>query len=108
VALANQTTLIVQITSETATSGTCDLIQGKFKDATTSAVTGLSGFYCPSSGRFNFLRKNPSNADTFQVYSGNMSVAIAGQLTRMAGQFSEYVQTGALGSYAFGAQMAPP
>jgi hypothetical protein len=106
--VANQSPVTVVINAETATAGTCDLIAGTLTDNNSTIVNKVSGFYCPTSGRFNFRRKINGTNDTFQVYSGNLNLAAAGQLVRMSGSFNEYAQADALGTYAFVARQAPP
>src|SRR5687768_3100689 len=74
--VANQTVITLQISSQSG-SEVCRSIAG------TLGGLSVQGFYCPSTGRISFLRKNPSNNDTTQVYTGNVSAD--GQIDRMVG-----------------------
>jgi hypothetical protein len=91
--VANQTLITLQIVSQGAT-GPCRDIAGAL------GGSGIEGFYCPSTGRVSFLRKNSANNDTFQVYTGN--VGTRGSVDRMAGTFVQATNPGA-GEYNFSA-----
>ena len=78
--VANQTELILVISTQGAT-GVCRLITGTL----TPAATNIQGFYCPSSGIISFLRKDPVNNDTFQVFKGNAHITTA--TDRLSGAF---------------------
>jgi len=47
------------------------------------------GYYCPASGRYNFLRSNTSSG-TYQAYTGNLSETVAGNVV-MTGTFVDYI-----------------
>src|SRR5689334_20374077 len=64
---ANQSTGSLIITSQ-GTNSPCNSIAG------TIFGDNIVGFYCPSTGRFGFVR-NDSTGVTFQVYSGNVSAS---------------------------------
>lgn len=79
---ADNYTGILSITNQ-ATTGNCRRISGTiFGESST-------GFYCPYSGRINFIRKH-SNFD--QVYSANISEN--GSPVRISGLFTDYDQPG--------------
>src|SRR5689334_25440094 len=66
-------------------------------------ITGsYEGFYCPQSGRISFLRKNVQTNDTFQVFTGNLSMA--GSKNFMGGVFAQESGAGLVGEYSFSAQ----
>jgi len=101
-AVANQSPLVLEITAQGAV-GACKAITGILADTVAGGQKNpIQGFYCPDSGRFSFLRQNAQNKETFQVYSGNLS--IAGETVRMGGTFAEENQANALGEYNFQAQ----
>jgi hypothetical protein len=81
-ALSNQTSLTFSITSQTG-GETCNQIAGTIGSDT------LLGFYCPGSGRFNFLRSN-SPSGTYQAYTGNLSETVFGNVV-MTGSFVDYI-----------------
>ena len=81
-AIANQSSLTVSITSQTG-GETCNQIAGTIGSDT------LLGFYCPGSGRFNFLRSN-SPSGTYQAYTGNLSETVTGNVV-MTGTFADYI-----------------
>jgi len=101
-ALANLSSLTVNITSQ-GTKGSCPAILGTITDNGTGAASNLQGFYCPKSGRIQFLRKNPTSNDTFQVYNGNLSFATSNPL--MGGTFAEDDEIPDLGEYNFAAEL---
>jgi hypothetical protein len=62
----------------------------------------IEGFYCPLSGRISFLRKNVQTNDTFQVFTGNLSMAAS--TNYMGGTFLQESGAGLVGEYNFSAQ----
>lgn len=81
---ADNFTGILSITNQ-ATTGNCRTISGSiFGDPL------IRGFYCPYSGRINFIRQS---GNTFQVYSANISQTNASTIT-MGGLFTNYDQPG--------------
>ncbi|MEH2063109.1 MAG: hypothetical protein V7K50_12735 [Nostoc sp.] len=81
---ADNYTGILSITNQ-ATTGNCRTISGSiFGDS-------LTGFYCPYSGRINFIRRN--NFNQVQVYSANISQTNASTVT-IGGLFTDYAQPG--------------
>jgi hypothetical protein len=99
-AMANQSPLTLAITSQ-GTTGGCRAIAGTIADTVGGQSNTIQGFYCPSSGRLQFLRNNSSTNDTFQVYTANVS--ITGTHLYIGGTFAEDQQVGALGEYNFSA-----
>jgi len=98
-AFANQSPLQLNIVSQ-GTVGDCNAIIGTIADTVAGGQrNSIQGFYCPHSGRIQFLRKNLVTNDTFQVYTGNLSMV--GQSLRIGGTFAEDDQIGALGEYNF-------
>ena len=91
--IANQTFITLQITSQGGPAP-CRNIAG------TLGGLSVQGFYCPSTGRISFLRKDPGTNDTVQVYTGN--VASDGATDRMAGTFVHQTNPDA-GEYNFSA-----
>jgi hypothetical protein len=81
-AISNQTPITVAITHQGG-GNTCKQITGTIGDDT------LLGYYCPNSGRFNFLRSNTPSG-TFQAYSGNLSETVFGNVV-MTGTFVDYI-----------------
>jgi hypothetical protein len=94
--LGNQSFGQLIVTAQGA-AGTCRAIVG------TAFANPMQGFYCPSTGRIQFLRKNPANNDTIQIYTGNVGDFVAGLPMRMAGTFTSQNTAigGALGEYNF-------
>ena len=83
-----------------AAVGNCRRIAGTVYPGTPVAHP-IEGFYCPFSGRLQFVRKLPANNDTIQVWTGNVSQD--GVIDRMGGTFTS-VNAGAggsLGEYNF-------
>lgn len=87
--VGNQTSGTLSIT-QPASSLNCRPISG------TIYGDSLQGFYCPSSGRIVFVRKD-TNGITFQHYQGNLSQS--GTTLRIGGSFSSL--NGAYGEYNF-------
>lgn len=87
--VASQTTGTLSITQPASTSN-CRSISG--------SIFGnpIQGFYCPTSGRLVFVRKNDSGI-TFQYYQGNLSQT--GNTLRIGGSFSNLSQD--FGEYSF-------
>ncbi len=101
-AFGNQSPLALNITTE-GTVGNCQAITGTLADTISGGQTSnIQGFYCPRSGRIQFLRNNQTTNDTFQTYVGNVSMS--GATLRIGGTFAEDDQVGALGEYNFWAQ----
>jgi len=96
---ANQSTLALVVTSQ-ASTGACRAIAGTLDDVPSGQDSTIQGFYCPGTGRIQFLRINADGA-TFQVYTGNL--AGSGATQRMAGTFAQDDPVAALGEYAFSA-----
>lgn len=86
---ANQTPGTMHITFQSG-AGACRQILGDILGSP------MQGFYCPSTGRIQFLRKNSVN-DTLQVYSANLTST--GVTNFMGGSFSSY--DSAFGEYSF-------
>jgi hypothetical protein len=82
---ANQHTLTLRISSQ-GTTGNCRAIYGTLQNVGESTHSNVEGFYCPCSGRISFLRKDPTNNDTFQTWTGNLSDP--GLTIYMAGTFT--------------------
>ncbi len=98
-AFGNQSPLALNITAQ-GTVGDCNAIVGTIADTVSGGQRNtIQGFYCPHSGRIQFLRKTISTNDTFQVYTGNVSMV--GDTLRIGGTFAEDNQVGALGEYNF-------
>jgi hypothetical protein len=91
--VANQTIITLQIISQ-GVQPVCRSISG------TLGGLSIQGFYCPSTGRISFLRKDPGTNDTIQVYTGNISSD--GPTDRMAGTFIQATNPDA-GEYNFSA-----
>lgn len=87
---ANQTVGTMQITFQSA-SGSCRQILGSILGSS------MQGFYCPSTGRIQFLRKNSAN-DTYQVYSANLTSTTAA-VNYMGGSFGSF--DAGFGEYSF-------
>jgi len=98
---ANLTSLDLTILSQTDTSG-CSIINGFISNhGVAKSNSNIQGYYCAATGAVSFLRKNKSNNNTFQVYSGFLDAG-AGPHNFMAGIFTSYDPTGP-GEYAFDA-----
>ncbi len=101
-AFGNQSPLVLNITTQ-GTVGNCPAISGTLADTVSGGQTNnIQGFYCPHSGRIQFLRKDQTTNDTFQTYVGNVSMT--GSTLYIGGTFAEDNQIGALGEYNFWAQ----
>ncbi len=101
-AFGNQSPLALTIATQ-GTTGNCVAITGTLADTVSGGQTNtIQGFYCPHSGRIQFLRNNQTTGNTFQTYVGNVSMA--GTTLRIGGTFAEDDQIGALGEYNFWAQ----
>ncbi|MEH2327441.1 MAG: hypothetical protein V7K32_28570 [Nostoc sp.] len=79
---ATNATGILSITNQ-ATTGNCRTISGSIFGES------LKGFYCPFSGRINFIRQSSYH---FQVYSANISQDAS--TVWMTGLFTDYDQPG--------------
>ena len=90
--VGNQTAGVLSVTGQAA-AGMCRRIVG------TIYGNAIEGFYCPFSGRINFVRKNAAN-DTVQAWLGGVSMA--GPTLRMGGTFASVTPAGgSLGEYNF-------
>ena len=81
--------------------GQCRRITGMVYPGTPVAHP-IEGFYCPFSGRIQFVRKQPASNDTLQVWTGNVSQD--GVVDRMGGTLtsvSSALGGGSLGEYNF-------
>lgn len=86
---------LLNIVSQAAV-GNCRRITG------TVYAHPIEGFYCPFSGRIQFVRKQPASNDTLQVWTGNVSQD--GVVDRMGGTLtsvSSALGGGSLGEYNF-------
>jgi hypothetical protein len=98
-AVADQSSLTITISSQAAT-GKCRQIAGTIVDNTGGGATSnLLGFYCPTSGRFHFVRNDAANRVTYQDYSGNVSDN--GRRLYMGGIFAEVFTPANVGEYSF-------
>ena len=98
-AVADQSSLTITISSQAAT-GKCRQIAGTIVDNTGGgAKSNLLGFYCPTSGRFHFVRNDPASRVTYQDYSGNVSDN--GRRLYMGGIFAEVFTAAVVGEYSF-------
>jgi hypothetical protein len=89
-ARANQTPGTMNITFQSG-SGVCRQISGTYTSFGTFAV---QGFYCPATGKIQFLLKDSANV-TFQVYSANLTSTgatnyMGGSLGSFNNSFGEY------------------
>src|ERR1700761_1671972 len=102
--VSNQSPVILTISTQT-TGRNCNNIAGTFKDLNSNTTGNVLGYYCPSSGAFQFLRYPTSGNVPCQVYTGSLSQAhpprgVKGIL--MGGVFSQYnTSYGALGPSSF-------
>lgn len=85
---ANQSTLTLTISHQTG-SGPCKAITGTLVDSV-NGTADIEGYYCNDSGRFSFLRMAPSNFETYQVFTGNLSYP--GSTTYMSGVFEQEIE----------------
>jgi hypothetical protein len=72
----------------------------------TSVSNAVRGYYCPSTGRLSFARKN-THGVVIQTWVGNVSDAVGGYPNRMGGTFHALdgaAGSGALGEYHFQGQ----
>ena len=93
--IGNQSIGALSIATQAA-FGNCRRITG------TVFADPIEGFYCPFSGRIQFVRKVPANNDTKQVWTGNVSQD--GAVDRMGGTFTSVsvaLGGGSLGEYNF-------
>jgi hypothetical protein len=98
-AVADQSSLTITISSQAAT-GKCRQIAGTIVDNTGGGATSnLLGFYCPTSGRFHFVRNDAASRVTYQDYSGNVSDN--GRRLYMGGIFAEVFTPANVGEYSF-------
>ncbi len=98
--IGNQHVGTLSITAQAA-AGNCRRISGIVYPGTPVAHP-IEGFYCPFSGRIQFVRKQPASNDTLQVWTGNVSQD--GVVDRMGGTFtsvSTALGGGSLGEYNF-------
>jgi|SRR5215467_14118889 len=97
--VANQTAVQLVITTQGTVTAPCKPITGTLNNVPSGGASNIQGFYCPSTGRFSFVRKDVTTNDAFQSYSGNVSST--GTTLRMTGVFAELNLTNALGEYNF-------
>ena len=97
-AVANQSPLTINISSQAAT-GKCRQIAGTIVDNIGGGTSNLLGFYCPTSGRFHFVRNDAASRVTYQDYSGNVSDI--GRRLYMGGIFAEVFTPTNVGEYSF-------
>lgn len=93
--IGNQSIGTLSIATQSST-GHCRRITGAV------FVDPIEGFYCPFSGRIQFVRKALFNNDTKQVWTGNVSQD--GAVDRMGGTFTSVsvaLGGGSLGEYNF-------
>ncbi len=97
--IGNQHVGTLVVTTQAAV-GNCRRITGTVYPGTAVAHP-IEGFYCPFSGRLQFVRKLPVNNDTIQIWTGNVSQD--GIVDRMGGTFTSVNATvgGSLGEYNF-------
>lgn len=86
-----------------AAVGLCRRIIGVIYPGT-AVVGNIEGFYCPYSGRIQFVRKSPATNDAYQVWTGNVSQDAA--IDRLGGTFTSVSAAlgGSLGEYNFQGQ----
>ena len=101
-AYGNNSAMTLTISSQD-TVGPCYVIAG-----TIGAVVGpfqtITGFYCKATGRISFLRLDPTTNETYQVYTGNLSLASTGLAEEIGGTMSVYNAAGTPGEYNFSAE----
>ena len=82
-------------------SGKCKRILGHIN---VSAEPRLIGWYCPSTGRIEFLHNNASTKATVRTFTGNVSDSVEGVPDKMAGTVAIIDRAfGALGERNFSA-----
>jgi hypothetical protein len=95
---ANQTSGQLTVTFQ-GSAGTCRALGG------TAFGQTMTGVYCPSTGRIQFLRLN-SILRAAQVFTGNVGDAVGGLPLRMAGTFFvQHPVSGFFGEYNFDASL---
>lgn len=103
--IANQSPIVLNVTSQTTGKTVCDNISGTIQDVNGGFTGNMIGYYCPSSGAVEFLRYPSGSNVPFQVYSGNLSQAHPPAGTHgiiMGGAFGQYSTTfGPLGQAGF-------
>lgn len=97
-AIANQSPITVTISSQ-ASTGLCRQIAGTLANSNGTGKSNILGFYCPGTGRFHFVRNDPTSGLTYQDYSGN--VADSASTLYMGGVFAQVVGTNLVGEYSF-------
>jgi hypothetical protein len=97
--VANQTAVVLVVTAQETTAAACKRIIGNLHNLPSGGASNIQGFYCPATGRIGLLRKNVTNNDTFQSYSGN--IGDTATTLRMTGVFAEFNLAGHLGEYNF-------
>ncbi len=101
VGFGNQAELKLVITNQGG-AGECKAITGTLSNLPSGGASNIQGFYCPSTGRVSFVRKDITSNATFQSYTANVSDV--GPELRMAGTFAEVNFVGHLGEYNFSVQ----
>jgi hypothetical protein len=67
----------------------CPTIQGQIIEQASGAISNLRGFYCPTTGRIQFVRNSRATNDTGQIYNGNLNSVPPGGGLQMAGTFAD-------------------
>ncbi len=103
----NSINILMNITSQ-GTVGSCPQILGTFGD-NGGVQNALTGYYCPASGEFSFLRV-AGNGLTSQVYSGNATVIVStpSNYNNVAGSFESFSGGVGNGAFSFSGSDAPP
>jgi hypothetical protein len=103
---ADQTQVKILIRSQ-GSVGVCRAITGVMANiAPPGGASNVQGFYCPTTGRISFLRKDTKTNDSFQSYLGSLA-EIGGRLDRMAGTFSEVNFVGHMREFNFNVERSP-
>jgi hypothetical protein len=97
---ANTASIQINVTSQSAASP-CAAISGNLVDTGQGITDPIVGYYCPKSGAVAFLRQDPTNGTTFQVYHGAFAAVTHGLSNKLDGTFGEYDALANLGEYPF-------
>jgi hypothetical protein len=98
---ANQSQIAITIYQTSGTFGPCKPIAGYI------GTDQIEGFYCPATGRFNFVRFNPTSGPPSQDYSGHVSTG-SSNTAFMGGTFGQVSGTPQVrGEYNFSASCSP-
>src|SRR5262245_43033889 len=71
-ARVNHANKVLTITNQ-GVPGRCKLIIGTIAPAGANVAAPIRGFYCPNTGRFQFLHNNIATNATVRVFTGNLS-----------------------------------